>query len=121
VAIPLINVDAKKGVMFRGTRWWAERGMVHYEDKDTGEYNAMSCRTCLQRLKGMSDMVGNSKVGDGFHTPQEVDEYQRFVEDMVEIIRDAQEQGEPSNPEAARDLSRRRSQSVIVPDGMSQM
>ncbi len=117
MAIPLINQGDV--VNFNQHRYWAERGMVHWEDRDTGDYGTQSVRITLQRLRGINDMVKNSledvhSSGQKLFYSDEVDRHMRWIEQMVELLKRAQAQGMPSDASAVRDAKRRR-KTVCMP------
>lgn len=112
-------------VHFGGYRWWADRGLIHVENKTTGDYETLSVRQTLIRLRGLNDMVRNSASDDEGVMSQffggTLDEHQRFIEQMIEVIRRAQQQGQPDDPSAVRDAKRRRPKSVVVPTAHTRM
>jgi hypothetical protein len=88
-------------VVFFGTRehplavrWWAEAGVINYEDSRTNEFNFMSIRTFLERLQAISDMLEKGKrvANRGFMDPQEVERHMKFVEQAVGLVQRAKEQ-----------------------------
>lgn len=107
---------------FRKHRWWAERGLIHWEHRDTGNYGTLSVRMCLIRLRALNDMVENS-VKDSHETGQklmyqnEIEDHQRFIDEMIDLCQRAREQGTPFDKSAARDLKRRRRTVVPAPSG----
>ena len=99
-------------------KYWAERGLIHHEDTVTGEYKTMTVRDFLQRLKGVNDMLGNSRATlakEKFAHSDEIKRQQRFVEEGTDLAKRAKEQGMPSDASARRELKRRRATSVVVP------
>ncbi len=117
-AIPLVNQGDV--VNFNQHRYWAEMGMIHWEDRDTGNYGSQSVRVTLQRLRGINDMVQNSL--EDVHTSglklfyaDEVERHQRWIEEMVGLVTRAQEQGMSTDPSAVRDAKRRRKKTVCMP------
>lgn len=113
--IPIIG--GQHGVVYGidGCRWWAENGLIKYEEVD-GNYGAISVRSCLQRLKANNELHGRRSVDKGFHTADEVTRVQRFIQEMLELCRKAREQGTPDDPAARRDRLRRLPTTVRVPD-----
>ena len=106
-------------VIFGPLRIWAERGLIHIEDSRDNSYECLSVRTALQRMKAISDMLGNSTQRDINSEDQfdraNRDRHQRMLDSMIEITRKAQNQGMPSDASARRDLVRRRPKSIVVP------
>ncbi len=104
--------------VFGNLRMWAERGLIHLEDARDNSYEAIAVRQALHRVKGIHDMLFNSKTqltGNGGMTAQEYERQMRMVEKMVEVCQQAQVQGMPSDQSAVRDLVRRLPVTVTVP------
>ncbi len=100
-------------------RMWAERGLIHVEDSRDNSYNVFAVRTILHRMRGISDMLGNSSERQ-MNSESTLDrkwraEQVEMLEGMVEVIKKAKEQGMPSDPTACRDLVRRAKKTVVVP------
>lgn len=114
-------VSGNEVVRFRHLRMWAERGLIHIEDSRNSEYKVVSVRVMLQRMKGIQDMITNSKPSQRqTHSNDQFDrawieENQGMLEAMVEVVKKAQVQGMPSDASARRDLVRRRPKTVVVP------
>lgn len=105
---------------FRHLRLWAERGLVHIEDSRDGSYETISVRAALQRMKGIQDMLINTRNDPGTRHLIRSDDFleqQRFVEDMIEVCRKAKEQGMPYDASARRDQVRRRPKTFVMPSG----
>lgn len=111
-----LRLNEKNIVYFRGDRWWAERGLIHVENASTGDYKTLTVKTCLIHLRGLHDMVGNSRQDDGFHSPEEVAEHQRYIDAMIGVCQRAREQGMPSDDSAVRAVRRSR-RTVVTPGG----
>jgi hypothetical protein len=111
MSIILNNTDV---VYQNNTRYWAERGLIHWEDKSTGESGSESVRTMLQRLQALNNMVGNVRTGKGYHRPDEVTDHQRFVDSMLILIEKARNQGMPDDPAAAKSLASTRKKTMIT-------
>lgn len=97
----LLNTN-NSGVVFfgprsnpRAVRWWAERGLLHWEDSRDNGYGAVSVREFLLRLNGISEMLSNGRTKDneGFLHADEVERHMKFVEEALELVRKAKEQG----------------------------
>ena len=107
-------------VRFGPLRMWAERGLVHIEDSRDNSYDTVSVRVCLQRMRALSDMLGNKTVDRQKNSTDQFDgEFRRrnteMLEAMTEVCRRAQIQGMPDDASARRDLVRRRAKTVVVP------
>lgn len=83
----------------KAVRWWAERGQLHWEDERDNSYAAVGIREFLERLKGINDMISNGKkkANEGFMHSDEVERHQRFIEESLELVRIAKEQGDPDD------------------------
>ena len=124
MAIPLIGQNDV--VNFNQHRYWAERGMIHWEDRDTGNFGSQSVRVTLQRLRALNDMVKNSledvhSCGPKFFYSDEVDRHMRWIEEMVALIKKAQVQGMPSDATAGRDAKRQRRRKTVCMPGTRAM
>lgn len=103
----------------RCQRWWADRGLLHMEDSRDNLYKTVPIPVFVQRLKAVSDMIGNSKATlakDGFAHIDEIERQQRFVEEGIDLLRIAKEQGEAGSSDAIKEASRRRSLTLVMPD-----
>ena len=101
-------------------RWWAERGMLHWECQITGAYGSQSVAVTLERMKGLNDMIGNSRTDKGFSRPDEVAAYQRYIDGMLELCKLAHSQGRPDDPKHAAQMrakikADRQSRLVVMP------
>lgn len=112
------------GVVFFGpsanpkaVRWWAERGQLHWEDSRDNSYGTVSIRDFLLRLQGINDMLsnGNRKVNEGFLLADEILRHQKFIEEALDLVRKAKEQGDPDDPRTRSEMRQRRSITTVVP------
>jgi len=129
MAIPIIrgrngvifeSVDPKTGRTNERYRWWAERGLMHWENQSNGNYGSVSIRLVLQRLQAIQDMIRNSRTERGYMKPDDVNRYQRYVDDMIVEIQKAKEQGDPHNAKHSKQhaedwKAKRHSRLVVVP------
>lgn len=109
---------------FGNLKLWAEGGHICIEDVRTGEYHTVSVRQELFRIKAISDMLANSRAQmkrDNQMTTQEYDRQMRFIEEMVEVCKKAQEQGTPGDASMYRDNVRRRPKTFLVSGDGGQM
>jgi hypothetical protein len=116
------------GVVFFGprdqpkaVRWWAERGQLHWEDSRTNAYDTVSVREFLLRLQGISDMLSNGrkKENQGFMHADEVERHMRFIEEALELVRKAKEQGIPEDPTVRRHKAMDLPVSVMMPSALN--
>lgn len=113
-----LSPDRDKAQVFR---WWAQRGMVHWEGATTGEYGSLTVRDALHRVQALHDMIGNSRA-DGSVTrfPDEYRKLAEFRDQLIEICKLAQQQGRPDDPRHTKQLSAqikaaRQNRFVVVP------
>lgn len=99
-------------VVFGPLRFWPERGIVCCEDGRDNSFVQLSIKEALLRTKGINDMLGRSSDCGGYEDERVY--HQRFVEEMMDIIRIAKEQGSPDDPSACRDLARRRPKAIRI-------
>ncbi len=104
---------------FQNYRWWAENGLVRWENKDDGNYGTLRVRKALEHLRGLHDMVTNSileshETGLKLMYTDEIEKLQKFIDEMVTICKKAREQGTPDDESACRDLKRRRKKLYAV-------
>ena len=94
-------------------RYWAERGMVHWEDSKDNSYGSMFWQDAAKRVLALSEMVHNSRekglMGD------EISRVQKFVCDMEPIVKEARAQGGPLDNVAQVAEERRRRRPKIMP------
>lgn len=100
-------------VRYKNLRFWPERGLIHVEDSRNNSYKSMSIREALFRVQALNDMVKASTQETDYY--DEITAQQSFIEDILRIVKVAQEQGSPDDPSAVRDLARRRPTSIVVP------
>lgn len=87
---------------------WAERGMICWEDARTNGYGTISVKDALERVQGISAMI--PKASEDRRWNHERQAIQIFVQHMELVIRKAQEQGTPDDPQSgATHAARRRS------------
>jgi hypothetical protein len=106
-------------VRFGSLLMWAERGLIRIEDSNTGQYEIIGVRECLQRMKAIMDMLGNSTQRDA-HSASQFDRAFRarnveMLEGMTKVVKIAQEQGMPTDAGARRAYVRARPRTFVVP------
>lgn len=125
----LLNTD-NNGVVFFGpranpkaVRWWADRGQLHWEDSRDNGYGVVSVREFLQRLNGISEMLSNGRktANEGFMHMDEVDRHMRFLEEALELVKKAKEQGIPQDPRVRRHKAMDLPVTVVMPSCISTM
>ena len=121
-----ILIGGQHNVVFFGPRsnpkcqrWWAHHGLIHVEDSRDNTYDTLGVREFLHRLNAVNDMVGKSKAtlaNEGFAHQDEIERQQRFIEESVELVRLAREQGDPGDPDVVSAAKARRPVTVVMPD-----
>ena len=105
----------------KAVRWWADRGQLHWEDSRDNGYGVVSVREFLLRLQGISDMLSNGRKKDneGFMHADEVERHMRFIEQAVELVKKAKDQGMPQDPEVRRHKAMDLPVTVVMPSSLS--
>ena len=120
MAIELLGVNT--GVVhFLKCRWWAEHGMIHSERLSDGKFETHRVSDILKRLKALNDMVGNSRSDVGLAKyGDEVEDYRRGIEELIQLCRKAQDQGRPDDPRAVKQIlsDRRITPRMVVMPGL---
>jgi len=123
-----ILIGGQHGVVYFGprdnheaVRWWAERGQLHWEDSRTNGYGTVSIKEFLLRLRGISDMLSNgkSKANEGIMHADEVERHMKFIEEAVELVRKAKEQGDPSDVRVQKHAAQNRPVTMVMPSSIS--
>lgn len=101
----------------RCQRWWAEKGQLHCVDSRDNSFVTVSVRDFLLRLQAVNDMLSNGrrKENENFAHRDEVERHMRFVEEAVELVRKAKEQGIPEDPRVLQAKLQSAPTSVSVP------
>lgn len=107
---------------YRVVKWgnlklWAERGLIRVVDQRDGKYSIVSVRSMLRRMEAIQDMIANTrKSHKNFLRAADIDlnNHMRLLEELAEVCRQAQVQGQPIDESARRDLVRRRPKTVVV-------
>ena len=108
------NVAKQFPVWGKGSivRYWAERGLVHWEDSKDNSYGSMPWQDAGKRVLALSEMVFNSQDEGLFR--DEIQKVQKFISDMEPIIRQAKEQGGPlDNMHQVAEAHRRRRPKIM--------
>jgi hypothetical protein len=105
----------------KAVRWWADRGQLHWEDSRDNGYGVVSVREFLLRLQGISDMLSNGRKKDneGFMHADEVERHMRFIEQALELVKKAKDQGMPQDPEVRRHKAMDLPVTVVMPSSLS--
>lgn len=105
----------------RAVRWWAERGQLHWEDSRDNGYGVVSVREFLLRLQGISDMLSNGrkKENEGFMHADEVERHMLFIEQALDLVKKAKEQGIPQDPRVQRHKAMDTPITMVMPSSVS--
>ena len=78
----------------KAIRWWADAGLIHYEDSRDNSYTSMSIKTFLERLNSINEMLGNGlrSNNQNFVHNDELQRQMRFVEQGVDLAKLAKQQ-----------------------------
>ena len=119
----MVHILGKTDVVFFGprekpqaVRWWAENGMICYEDSRTGEYDAMIPKEFLLRLNAISDMISNGKTveNQGFMRRDDLARHVTFLEQGTDLVRKAKAQGNRNDPKVREQLKAARPVTIIT-------
>jgi hypothetical protein len=106
-------------------RWWADRGLINWEDQITGAYGTLTVKQTLERLNSLHAMIGNSRTGKGYSRPDECNAYGNFIDQMIGLCKKAREQGMPDDQKHAKQKveefkNKRQSRAMVLPGFNSQ-
>lgn len=93
------------------TEYRAVDGRVTLVDTTTGAFKTISTRDARQRLKDQDEDF-KSLIR---HFPGSAREIRKFVYDMEQVIREAEEQGPPEDQQSLDDRVRRRPTQILLP------
>jgi len=104
-----INISAPTTVAkLGGLRVWAERGLIRSVQEKTGERRDMSIRDAIERTIAINDMLKISPRHErNYAYIDNWENHMRFVEDMIKVIQEAKEQGDPNDESVVKDRLRR--------------
>lgn len=100
---------------FGTTRFWADKGLIHVECGITNTYGTMTIDEAMERVRAVKRLIGTSSNPGVEIDICERESMMRSVEQMLNVIRRAQDQGGgPTNPEAVKDAEMRRQKMFTV-------
>jgi hypothetical protein len=100
---------------FGSSKFWADKGIIHCEDAISNTYCTMSIDEALERVVAVKQIIGTSSNPGVEVDHCERDSMMRSVEQMLNVIKRAQEQGGgPGNPEMVKDMEARRKKLFVV-------
>jgi hypothetical protein len=104
MAAPRIWANTRQhGFRYRRQDFFAENGLIHVIDKDTGHYSCVSVGEFLRRARAF-----NKAAWRGRHDKRwtdERDELSRMVQDMIVCCEQAKRQGDPFDPTVMRQMA----------------
>jgi hypothetical protein len=112
-------------VVRQGTRWWAEGGLIHWEVvnptikllDERKNRGTQTVRDTLERMKSLSEMLGNGRNQPGYtEYSDEILEQRQYLDDMLELCRLAKSQGMPDSAKHQEQM-RRDGRSRVVTGG----
>ena len=115
-----VHIIRHEGVCHVGTvRYWAERGLIHAEDSRDNSYLTIPVKEMLLRVQALNQMRPGIDGTEDKITKAWVYEQraaiQKNVDEMVDVIRKAQEQGMPDDPTATGALKAARPVTMVMP------
>ena len=96
-----------KRYRFRDIVFWADSGMICWEDVKTGEFAIVLVREFLLRAHAILGGINRLKYAS------EREEQMRFVEEAIKACRQAKEQGRPDDPAAVADMINQRRKHML--------
>jgi len=100
---------------FGSTKFWADKGIIHCEDAISNTYCTMSIDEALRRVDAVKQIIGTSSNPGVEIDLCERESMMRSVEQMLNVVRRAKEQGGgPTNPEMIKDQEARRKKMFLV-------
>jgi hypothetical protein len=95
---------------FRQTKFWAERGLVHTVNEETGAFSTCSVREWLLRAQALSAQASREKFAD------EREQLITLVENMIKVAKQAKAQGDPHTAAGRDEVRRRAPLRVMMPE-----
>ncbi len=124
----MAQIIGDSGVVYFGprdqpqsVRWWAERGILHWEDARDNGYGSVGIKEFLYRLQAINDMIANGKrkENEGFMHVDEIGRHQRFIEEALGLVQRAKEQGDPGDPDVRKHKAQNRPVTMVMPSSVS--
>lgn len=106
--------STRQTLQFGRAEFWAESGLIHFVEQDTGGYDCMSVKTFLERLQGLNDMLGRKGDGETGADRHLRGLTQAQVEQGIALVAKAQQQGTPDDPTARAALQAARPKTFVM-------
>lgn len=91
------SIEGKR-YRFQKQEFWACNGLIYLENRDTGDFKAISRADAAARAIMFNDEL---RRDDGFY-PDERTELSNCICNLCEAVKEAKHQGDPFDPEAAK-------------------
>jgi len=95
--------------------FWAENGLIRMEDQRTGEFFTITRQEAFERAKAIAEEINMITWGD------EREATLSLVQSMCDVIDEAKNQGDPTDPEViervARETKRSKKARILLPGG----
>jgi hypothetical protein len=88
--------------------FWPEDGLIYIEDRRNGDYNVVSCNDFAQRARAINGEAKRAKY------PSDRDNLNDWVLKMHECWKEAKTQGDPMDPEIAKQRYKERRKASLV-------
>lgn len=98
-------------------RLWAERGLVHIEDERDNSYVCLTVLEAIERATALLEMLRGQRRElheAGVLHREEWDRRMAGLGEILEVIRQAREQGPPDDPQARQEAERRAPRLFVV-------
>ena len=95
---------------FKDQVFWAEGGLICIENQNNGDFKVITRAEAAARIICLNDELPHFQYAD------ERDELCRCVVNMCEAIKEAKRQGDPTNPEVAKQLIREKKRTSVLFD-----
>jgi hypothetical protein len=114
VGVYLLGMNSNMAY-FGSSKFWADKGIIHCEDAISNTYCTMSIDEALRRVDAVRNLIGTTSNPGVEIDLCERESMMRSVEQMLNVIRRAQDQGGgPENPQMVSDMEARRKKLFIV-------
>lgn len=85
--------------------FWAENGLIHLNNEETGKYVCLSRLEALTRAQALSEEAAHRR-GDKYYDQRNA--MVELVEDIIEVVREAKHQGDPHDPKVLEHYAKHR-------------
>lgn len=96
------------------TTFWASNGRINVQHPKEG-HKTITIKEALERAKWVGEVIRNSSQKELVKYADTRERIQKFLDDIVDVCKQAQLQGEYTDESMMRDKIRRRPKSIAVP------